>query len=450
MNKASALKVGLFALVCLALIVFLSLRVSDLKFSGAGHYPLYIDMKSAEGVDHKTPVLVAGIQVGIVEKIELTEAHHARLTLRINKEVQLPQDVTVEIRRRGVLSDVYLELVPGFSHETIQEGQTIVNASPGVDFNDLAKNLNEVAINLKEVSSSIKGYVSSDDSALAKIMKNMEHLTADLAAFSGNNRQNLDVVVANLKDLTGGLKGMVNQNAGEVNSAIAKIESITRKIDSGKGSLGKLINDSSTVEKVNEALDSVNDLVSPVTKMQTELGYHLEYLGHSNSYKNYVSLALRPRPDKAFLLEFVSDSNPRPNLSTTTTTVTSGGVSNTVVADQQSVSHNSFRISAELAKRFYDFTLRAGIIESSGGVGLDYDKGPFGVQLSAFGFNGGSFDRPHLKASASVNVTKNIYLLGGADDFISKHKEADWFVGAGVRFLDDDIKSLLGAFSLKR
>lgn len=449
MNISSSIKVGLFAVICIALILFLSLQVSDFKFSSSGYYPVFVELKSAEGIDHKTPVLVAGIEIGVVEKIELTASNKALLTLKIKNGVILSQDVVAELRKRGVLGDVYLELLPGVSSVSIQEGETISNASNGVDFNDLAKNLNDVAVNLKEVTSTIKGYISTDSSPLAKIMKNVEKLTADLATFSGSNRQNLDAIVLNLKDLTGGLKGMVNENATEVSSALSKIESITQKIDSGKGSIGKLINDPSTIDKVNEALDGVNEVISPITRLQTEVGYHLEYLGNAKSYKNYVSLALRPRPDKAFLLDFVTDSDPRPDRTLTTTIVSSGGVTSTVETEKRTSDPTGFRFSAQLAKRFYDFTLRGGIIESSGGIGLDYNKGLFGLQFSAFGFDS-DFDRPRLKASASANLTKNVYLLGGVDDFISRRKDADWFVGAGIKFVDEDIKSLLGAFSLKR
>ncbi|MFO1520033.1 MAG: MCE family protein, partial [bacterium] len=76
-------------------------------------------------------------------------------------------------------------------------------------------------------------------------------------------------------------------------------------------------------------------------------------------------------------------------------------------------------------------------------------KGPFGVQFSAFNFGNSANERPHLKAMATVNLTKGFYVLGGADDFISKQHGPDFFFGAGIRFLDEDIKSLLGAFAFK-
>lgn len=108
----------------------------------------------------------------------------------------------------------------------------------------------------------------------------------------------------------------------------------------------------------------------------------------------------------------------------------------------------ALKLSPDLPKKFYDFTIRGGIIESTGGVGFDYNKGPFGIQFEAFDF--ADQQRPHLKAMGTVNVTKSIYLLGGVDDFIAKGQTPDWFFGAGLRFVDDDIKSLFGAFSMAK
>lgn len=442
-------KVGLFAAAAIVLIVYLTLRVSDLKFSPAGTYSVYVEMKSATDVDEKTPVMVAGIQVGIVEKIELTPDNRARLKLKLRRGVNLSQDVSAELRTRGVLGDTYLELIPGKSTLSLEAGDMITQVNASADFNELTRNLNDVALNLKDISVSIKKYVTTDDSPMAKIMKNMEKLTGEIAGFAGNNRQNMDQIVSNLRDLTRDLKGMVHENSDEVGQALERINSIVAKIDQGKGTVGKLINDPTTGEKINETLDNVNDLVGPVSRLQTELGYHMEYLGSLGDFKHYVHLNLKPRPDKFFLLEFISDPDPSPNRSTTVTNVTAGGVTTSVTTEQEVVNHSKFRFSAELAKKFYDFTLRAGLIESTGGAGADYTKGPFAIKFDAFDFNNSGGVHPHLKVMGTANVTKSFYVLAGADDFINKDRRS-WFVGAGFRFLDDDIKSLLGAFAFGR
>lgn len=447
-KNSTSIRVGFFACIAIFLVIYLTLRVSDLKFSTSGTYTVYVEMPSAEGVDRKTPVQVAGIQVGLVDNISLTANNLARLKLKIRKGVDLPEDVKAEVRIKGVLGDAYLELIPGNGGGILSAGQTINRVGTSADINELTRNLNDVALNLKDISVSIKGYVSADNSVFSRIMTNMDKLTNNLASFAGNNRQNMDAIVSNLKELTHGLNGIVREDSDEINRALSRIDSITAKIDQGTGSLGKLVNDPSTVNKLNEGLDSINEMVGSVNRLKFEVGYHLEYLGPTNDFKNYVHLNIWPRPDKGFLFEFISDPNPPPVRTTTTSMVTTGGITNTVVTDTNEVQRNKFLISAEFAKKFYDFTIRGGIIESTGGLGLDYNKGPFGLQFEAFDF--ANQERPHLKAMATLNMTKSIYLLGGVDDFIAKGQTPDWYFGAGLRFVDEDIKSLFGAFSVAK
>ena len=235
----------------------------------------------------------------------------------------------------------------------------------------------------------------------------------------------------------------MDRRTEDVDDSLSRIANITRKIDEGRGTIGKLINDPQTVEKVNAAADSLNETLGTFKRIQAELGYHTEYLTATKDFKHYVHLNLRPRPDEAFQFEFVEDRAASPQRATRTTTVTVGGASTTVTADTETIERNKFRISAQLAKKIYDFTLRGGLIESRGGVGVDYNRGPVGVQLSAFDFNTQQGSKPHIKVSGNLNLTKSLYLTGGADDMLNPAQKTDWFFGAGVRLVDDDIKALL-------
>ena len=86
---------------------------------------------------------------------------------------------------------------------------------------------------------------------------------------------------------------------------------------------------------------------------------------------------------------------------------------------------------------------KGGIIESTGGIGLDYylfDDRPK-LSLEAFDFDPDR--KPHLKGGADLTFFKYLYLTAGFDDFISDEGRSSFFVGVGLRFEDDDIKYLL-------
>jgi phospholipid/cholesterol/gamma-HCH transport system substrate-binding protein len=438
-------KVGVFVLLALALLAYITIDVSQLGFTSRNAYTLYAVMSNAEGVTRKTPVQVAGIPVGFVETIELLGDNTAKIGMKIRDDVKVALDSEVQVRVRGVLGDTYLEIIPGEETAALEKGGEIMRVRRRADYQDLFGEVSEITENVKDITESLNTYTATETSHVAQILKNMEVLTANMAQFSNANMANMNAIVVNLRALTEDLKNLSGNSGQDIQEAIQRISDLTEKIERGEGTLGKLINDEATIEKTNKALDNIVDLTQGFSRLETEIGWHLEYLGGTGDVKNYVSLVLQPRPDKYFLFEVIHDPAPPPSISDQITTVTAGGVTSVVVTETQNF--DNIRFSAELAKKFKDITLRGGLIESTGGVGLDYNRGPFGVQFSAFDFTN---DRPHLKILGQVNLFPALYLLGGFDDFINTAHDLDWFLGAGIRLTDRDVKSLVGGASLAR
>ena len=99
-------------------------------------------------------------------------------------------------------------------------------------------------------------------------------------------------------------------------------------------------------------------------------------------------------------------------------------------------------------KRFYWLGLRFGIIEGTGGVGANMylleDRLEVLIDLNRFGEEE---RRPRIKGLALLEVVPHIYLHGGSDDFFNPGT-VDYFLGAGVRFNDDDLKTLFAVTPL--
>ncbi len=420
------MKVGLFAVGLLVILAYMTLKVSERGTFRGGSYFVTVIIDSAEGLTEKTPVEVAGILVGYVDKLHLHEGQKAKAKLRINREVRLGTDARAQVRVKGFLGETYIDLLPGdTAMGTIPEGGTITATNPYVD-------LGQIASDVRELTASMKNLLSEENGVIPRILKHMDILTDNLGHFS----EDLNNVMTERKE---GLK-----------DTLKRLDLITRDVEEGRGTLGRLLKDEEIADNINEAAKGVSDTVGGVSRFQFELGYHLEYLGVTKDFKNYVGLALRPRPDKAFLLDLVADPEPSPVRKETTTNTTTGGVTTTTVTTEDVVERDNFLVSAQLAKSFYDFTLRGGIIESRGGVGLDYNLGPLGIGFSAFDFRTDNNEKPHLKLLGSFNLTDNLYLLSGIDDFISNQHNPDWFVGAGIRLIDNDLRSLMGAASLRK
>lgn len=440
-------KAGLFVFGVLILLVIMILRVSQGGFLFSSSYNIYLDLDSAVGLSKNTPVLIAGVEVGIIDKVTLSPNNKARAVVALNSDLKLPVDTVANVKTTGILGDAYIELVPGAKSSFLEKDAVISNVTNFGDFNTVTNKLSSIADDVKAITSSMKQVMAGDDSSFNNSMRNIEKITKSLSNVTGKNEQNLDVIIANLKALSQNLNAVVAHNMSNVDQTMYNIRDITGTVARGEGTVGKLIKDETTVNKLNNTLDSISQTLSGVNRLQLDLGMHTEYLAGTGDVKNYVQIDLKPRPDKYFLFQIVSDPDPSFNTGVEETTVTSGGVTNTITTRTKSKKLNGYRFSAQIAKKWQDFTIRGGLIESSGGVGLDYNKGLFGLQFSAFDFKSEDGQKPHLKAMATAQITKTMYVLGGFDDFINPNQDLAWFVGAGLTFTDDDLKSLLGLFA---
>lgn len=439
-------KVGAFAVAIVAILAWATVRVGDKTAVRGGGYTLKVVFDNATGLKFKAPVELAGVSVGIIKKIELSDSQQAQVTLALSRGVKLPANSRAILRTRGFLGETYVELIPGSPDQPIlSAGETITESLRTGDINSLVSQFNEIADDIKQITATLRETIGEGKtSPVNQIVTNLETFTKAIRDITIRNENNVDRITDNLAAMTEQLREIVARGQSDIEESMQRIASITRKIDEGKGTVGRLVNDEETVEKLNEAVDGLNETLGGFKKLEAEIGFHTEYLTKSKDFKNYVSLGLRPAPDKAFLFDVVSDPNPNPSHRVATTNVTVGGNTTQVSTDTATVERNKIRFSAQLAKKFYDFTLRGGLIESTGGFGLDYDKGPVGLRFSAFDFSTRYGERPHLKLMGNLNLTRNFYFLGGADDFIARQNRPDWFVGGGFRLVDDDIKSLVG------
>ena len=112
-------------LLHLAGVLALALAVSSCKFDGAYDLPLpggravsngnaitvTAEFSDALNVVPRTAVMVDDVPVGQVDKID-REGWHARVTLKIRKDLDLPANTFADIRQTSLLGEKYVALLP--------------------------------------------------------------------------------------------------------------------------------------------------------------------------------------------------------------------------------------------------------------------------------------------------------------------------------------------------
>jgi phospholipid/cholesterol/gamma-HCH transport system substrate-binding protein len=257
----------------------------------------------------------------------------------------------------------------------------------------------------------------------------------------------------------------VQQAVGRLNDSLAKLDDMLGKVNEGKSVAGKLLVDERLGRKFGSAVEGVSDYVDRLQKLQIEMNLRSEWLLNQSiedgrpGAKIYVGARLLPRPDKFYLFEVVSD--PRGVDTITTETITTrqpGSTTETTTVVNRTLHEDRFTFSLQIGKRYGPLTFRAGLIESSGGVGTDVHLLDDALQLSVsmYQFNRvGQNVYPRAKVWANYALLQHFYLTTGVDDFLNRWQSltsvggrkfnigTDVFFGVGLVFTDDDIKTLL-------
>lgn len=129
--------VGLFVVVGIACLGYLAIKLGKLEVFGASGYTVIADFPSVAGLKVGDPVEIAGVKIGRVESLGLSEDDRARLTLRLSDGVKLQDDAIASVRARGLIGDKFVLITPGASDKIVPPGGKIRETESPPDIPDL-------------------------------------------------------------------------------------------------------------------------------------------------------------------------------------------------------------------------------------------------------------------------------------------------------------------------
>ena len=124
-SPARDLVVGLFVLVGLLAITYLSMTVGGLSLRRSGGLALYANFDELGGLKPRAEVVISGVKVGQIESIELDKDYRARVNFNVDGSLELPIDTSASIVTAGLLGDRYISLQLGGDDKLLKSGDQI-------------------------------------------------------------------------------------------------------------------------------------------------------------------------------------------------------------------------------------------------------------------------------------------------------------------------------------
>lgn len=433
-------KVGILVVGVSALVGVMSLRVAEGPGLFNNGQKFHFTMDDAGGVVKGSAVKMAGIKVGTIEDIVLKNGK-AQIQLSLDKGVPMTSSAKAELRTDGILGDKHVEIVPGnLADPKLEDGSELPSVSSGGGLDKMVSQISELMTNLNKATKE-----GDNTTMLGRIVINIEKITHDLSELTGDNKAKVGEIVDNLRELTGNLKDHIDdETLTRLDNTVRNVESITDKINKGEGTIGRLINDDETVEELNSAIVNVNRFLGGMDKMELSVDFHSEYLTSVDMTKSYLGIKIQPGLDRYYMLQLVDDPRGVSRTNRVETTPLNG---TTATVDERTIYYNKVKVTGLFAKSFYDFTIKGGLIEDSGGFGVDYHMLDKQLQFSAEFFN---FRDLYIRSYVRYNFMKGLYAIVGGDNMLSAdERKASAFVGAGVFITNDDLKVLATKLSFR-
>ncbi len=116
-------------IICLG---YVSIKLGKIEVWGRPGYEVFAIFSDTGGLRNGAPVVVAGVEVGRVERISL-EDYEARVLLQINPGLKIHDDAIVSIKTSGLIGEKFIQISAGAADELVKPGGRIRQTESSVD-----------------------------------------------------------------------------------------------------------------------------------------------------------------------------------------------------------------------------------------------------------------------------------------------------------------------------
>lgn len=316
MKIANETKVGILAAFSIALLI---IGYNFLKGNAifSNETILYAKYPRVDGLAVSKPVLINGFQIGRVDKLKLEKDGSIVATLKINGKYDIPKNSVARLESTDLLGSKAIVMALGTDKQFAQEGDTLnahvqqnlmeavqpvqkkaeliigkmdsilssVNSILNPNFQkNVDKSFNSIAATLASLdatSKKVDKLVGSESSKVAGILSNVEAITSNLKS----NNQKINNVLNNLNTISDQVAASnFKQTIENANKAVIDFQEVANKINSGKGTIGLLLNDPRMYDNLNNASKNLDNLIIDL-KENPKRYVHFSVFGGGNKDK---------------------------------------------------------------------------------------------------------------------------------------------------------------------
>lgn len=291
MKNSLETRIGIFvALVVLAAVFVLDIVGGPEKFTRGQR--LYAQFKNAQDLKVGDRVKIAGVEVGRVEDIKLTN-NSVMVGMKIRSDVEVKLDSIATIKFTGLMGQNFVSIDFGSRDGTAAVNGAIIGSTEQPDLSAIMTRLDNVAAGVENLTKSFTGdkidnllgpftdFLKANREPLTATFANMQSISAQIAAGQGTVGKLIYddtfynsalVTVSNLQNAT-----------DEIKATIADAHKVLDDVNSGQGTLGKLVKDEKLYNETTESMTNLKEILLKINHGDGTVG---KLINDQEFYKN--------------------------------------------------------------------------------------------------------------------------------------------------------------------
>lgn len=258
---------------------------------------------NVDGLEMSSPVMINGMKVGTVIRVEMNDVKGSvYVDFTVKSKYKIPSNSIAELGGQSLLGGKQVEIVTGDSKEMLKNGDNITSKvnngmmDAATDIAERASNLiDSLTLTLSKINSLLSDQMISDAQGT---VANLKSTSATLDKMLVRENDKIGKITTNLGNLTGDLNGMmpemksavtnINSLSGSLNSSLphilAQIDEIVAKINSEKGTIGKLLTSADLYDNATVTLEEAAALLRDL-KQNPKRYVHFSLFGKKDKTK---------------------------------------------------------------------------------------------------------------------------------------------------------------------
>jgi len=285
MKRRNEVSVGILITVAVVVLVLRTLWLARGKLKAG--YPLFTRFAWGQNLKQGQPVLLAGVSVGYVGDVNLRRDGYLDVMLRIDDQYTVPKGSTAAVKPVGIFGDVAVALTPPspVPAASYSPGDTVAPGPAAADIGQIMSRADTIGATLTLLMQSLQQQIVEAGTLkeLNKTVASTAALSVQLQKVLAQQNENLTQTMASFRSAAGHLANLAD--SAQIDSTIknfrrtsengarlvANLDSTNTEIrkllvlaQSGNGTIGKFMTDSTLYNDTHRLLRQLDSLVADI------------------------------------------------------------------------------------------------------------------------------------------------------------------------------------------